>query len=220
MPPAYLPPAAVRRASYVALGVALLHIIFGAIVRISGSGMGCGDNWPTCQGYWLPPYLTRIDLAIELTHRYLAIALFASIAWLVLGAWRARADASVGGDGGVWNSARLALVLWFAPALFGAVTVYTGNPAWATVVHKLLATSLLAVLVISTIRAGGLGGSSIIGTTGEEFARIYEVVSRCVCVCVCVCLSSTPPRPAPSTNHCCRYARPKTHNRSSTTFPI
>lgn len=170
MPPAYLPPAAVRRASYVALGVALLHIIFGAIVRISGSGMGCGDNWPTCQGYWLPPYLTRIDLAIELTHRYLAIALFASIAWLVLGAWRARADASVGGDGGVWNSARLALVLWFAPALFGAVTVYTGNPAWATVVHKLLATSLLAVLVISTIRAGGLGGSSIIGTTGTRKA--------------------------------------------------
>ena len=35
-------PPSVRRAAYASLGVALLHIVFGAIVRISGSGMGCG----------------------------------------------------------------------------------------------------------------------------------------------------------------------------------
>jgi heme A synthase len=107
-----------------------------------------------------------MDLIIEVTHRYLAIALFASIAWLVLSAWRARSDASVGGSGGVWNAARLALGLWFAPALFGAVTVFTGNPAWATVVHKLLAAALLAVLTAATIRAGGLGGSRILAQLG------------------------------------------------------
>lgn len=164
-----LPPASVRRASYVALSVALVHIIFGAIVRISGSGMGCGDNWPKCYGYWIPPF-ERIDLIIEVTHRYLAIALFASIAWLVLAAWRSREAVAVRGDFGVWNAARLALALWFAPALFGAVTVFTGNPAWATVVHKLLAASLLAVLAVATIRAGGLGGTSILGTTGTRKA--------------------------------------------------
>ena len=43
-------PAPVRRAAYAALAVSLVHIIFGAIVRISGSGMGCGDHWPTCYG--------------------------------------------------------------------------------------------------------------------------------------------------------------------------
>jgi len=164
-----LPPAPVRRASYVALGVALVHIVFGAIVRISGSGMGCGDNWPKCYGYWFPPF-ERMDLVIEVMHRYLAIALFASIAWLVLAAYRARRNLSVGGSGGVWNAARLALGLWFAPALFGAVTVFTGNPPWATVVHKLLAASLLAVLVAATIRAGGLGGTSIRGATGPTKA--------------------------------------------------
>jgi cytochrome c oxidase assembly protein subunit 15 len=169
MPVSNLPPASVRRASYIALGVALVHIIFGAIVRISGSGMGCGENWPLCYGYLFPPF-ERMDLVIEVTHRYLAIALFASIAWLVLSAWRARGDASVGGNGGVWNAARLALGLWFAPALFGAVTVFTGNPAWATVVHKLLAASLIAVLVAATIRAGGMGGTTILGTTGTRKA--------------------------------------------------
>ena len=169
IPSTSLPPASVRRAAYIALAVALVHIVFGAIVRISGSGMGCGENWPKCYGYWFPPF-ERMDLVIEVTHRYLAIALFASIAYLVATVWRHRADSSVSGRGSVANSARLALGLWFAPALFGAVTVFTGNPAWATVVHKLLAAALIAVLVAATIRAGGLGGKSIATARGSSKA--------------------------------------------------
>ena len=111
-----------------------------------------------------------MDLIIEVMHRYLAIALFASIAVLVVAAWQHRRRSAVRGPGGVWNSARLALVLWFAPALFGAVTVFTGNPAWATVVHKLLATSLIAVLVVATVRAGGLGGVRILSAVGTPKA--------------------------------------------------
>ncbi len=162
-------PAPVRRAAYVALAVALVHIVFGAIVRISGSGMGCGDNWPKCYGYWFPPF-ERMDLVIEVMHRYLAIALFAAIAGLVATVWRFRSHGGVSGTGGVANSARLALGLWFAPALFGAVTVFTGNPAWATVVHKLLAASLIAVLLVATIRAGGLGGTGVLSTRGSSKA--------------------------------------------------
>lgn len=162
-------PASVRRAAFFALGVSLVHIIFGAIVRISGSGMGCGDHWPKCYDYWFPPF-DRMDLVIEVMHRYLAIVLFASIATLVVTAWRHRAVPAVGARGGVWKVALAAIMLWFAPALFGAVTVYTGNPAWATVVHKLLAATLLAVLVMATIRAGGLGGTSITSTRGTPKA--------------------------------------------------
>lgn len=164
-----LPTLRVRRASYIALAVAFIHIVFGAIVRISGSGMGCGDNWPKCFGYWIPPF-ERMDLIIEVTHRYLALALLVSLAWLVFVAWQHRAAPGVGGAGGPWNAARLALLLWFAPALFGAVTVFTGNPPWATVVHKLLAATLLAVLVVTTIRAGGLGGTVLSGLTGSQRA--------------------------------------------------
>ena len=156
-------PASVRRLSLAALGVALLHIIFGAIVRISGSGMGCGDHWPTCYGYWIPPF-ERMDLVIEVMHRYLALALFVAVASLAVAAWRARAVPAVGEAGGVWPAARLAVGLWFAPALFGAVTVFTGNPAWATVVHKLLAASLLAVLVTAAMRAGMLGRAALVPT--------------------------------------------------------
>jgi heme a synthase len=43
-------------------------ILFGAVVRITGSGAGCGNHWPTCQGVVLPPEPTTKTL-IELTHR-------------------------------------------------------------------------------------------------------------------------------------------------------
>lgn len=146
-------PATVRRAAWMALGTSIVHVVFGAVVRISGSGMGCGDHWPKCYGYWFPPF-SRMDLVIEVLHRYLALGLFAAIAALLFAAWRARPAPGVAGRGGVLRAAGLATGLWFAPALFGAVTVYTGNPAWATVVHKLLAASLIGVLVAAVVRAG------------------------------------------------------------------
>ena len=46
---------ALRRLAYSTLGLAYALIVFGAIVRISGSGMGCGDHWPRCFGSWFPP---------------------------------------------------------------------------------------------------------------------------------------------------------------------
>ena len=163
------PPAAVRRAALTALAVSFVHVVFGAIVRISGSGMGCGENWPKCYGYWFPP-LSRPDLVIEVTHRYLAAALFVAIAALFATAWRHREAPGVAGRGGPLRAAGLAVALWFAPALFGAVTVFLGNAPWATVVHKLLATSLLGVLTAAAMRAGGLGAPAATSQTGSARA--------------------------------------------------
>lgn len=154
-------PPAVRRTAWVALTVAVVHVVFGAIVRISGSGMGCGDHWPKCYGYWFPPF-SRMDLVIEVLHRYLAVGLFVAIAVMLAAAWRARRVPGIRGPGGVWRAAGLATGLWFAPALFGAVTVYTGNPAWATVVHKLLAASLIGVLAAAVVRADGMGAAPML----------------------------------------------------------
>ena len=39
-----------RRLAYLALFLAYAQIVFGAIVRITDSGMGCGDHWPKCNG--------------------------------------------------------------------------------------------------------------------------------------------------------------------------
>src|SRR5688572_10948635 len=56
------------RFATVLLGYLLLVIVFGAWVRITGSGAGCGDHWPTCQGVVLPRSPSQATL-IEYTHR-------------------------------------------------------------------------------------------------------------------------------------------------------
>jgi heme A synthase len=150
---------AVRRLSIAALVVACLHLVFGAIVRISGSGMGCGDNWPKCYGYWIPPF-SRPDLIVEVSHRYLASILVITVSSMALVAFRHRGVAGVSGRGGVLRSALGAVAAVFAAAILGGVTVKMGNAPWATVAHWLVAMTLLAMVATTAIRAGTLGGTS------------------------------------------------------------
>lgn len=56
------------RLAWITLGYTVLVILFGAWVRISGSGAGCGQHWPTCQGEVIP-HPRSVQMAIELTHR-------------------------------------------------------------------------------------------------------------------------------------------------------
>jgi heme A synthase len=150
---------ALRRFSYAALVVAFTHLVFGAIVRISGSGMGCGDHWPLCYGRLFPP-MNRPDLIVEWTHRLLAsILVFTVLAFAVV-AWRARREPRVGGRGGVLRAALVAVASVIAAALLGAVTVKLGNTPYATVAHWLLAMTLFATLAVAAMRAGALGGES------------------------------------------------------------
>lgn len=43
-------------------------ILWGAWVRITGSGAGCGDHWPTCHGEVIP-HSPSAETLIEFTHR-------------------------------------------------------------------------------------------------------------------------------------------------------
>jgi len=148
-----------RRFSYAALFVAFTHLVFGAIVRISGSGMGCGDHWPLCYGHLFPP-MDRPDLVVEWTHRLLASILVVTVATFAVVASRARREPRVGGRGGVLRAVLLALGAVVAAAILGAVTVKLGNTPYATVAHWLLAMTLFATLGAAAIRAGAMGGSA------------------------------------------------------------
>jgi heme A synthase len=160
---------AVRRLSLVALGVACLHLVFGAIVRISGSGMGCGDNWPKCYGHWFPP-LDRPDLIVEVSHRYLASILTFAVLSLWVVAYRKRDEPGVGGAGGPLRSALGAVGAVVTAAVLGGVTVKLGNTHWATVAHWLVAMTLLALVATTAIRAGALGGASSLVQRGSQRA--------------------------------------------------
>ncbi len=119
-----------RRLSIAALVLAFAHLVFGGIVRITGSGMGCGDHWPKCHGAWFPP-LDRPDLVIELTHRYLAAFLILSLVALAVAAWRRRGEPGVGGRGGVLRSslAAVGVVVACAVALAARLPLGLRQPA-------------------------------------------------------------------------------------------
>src|SRR5258708_38923920 len=111
----------IRRVAIVALALAFVHVVFGAIVRISGSGMGCGDHWPTCAGYWIPP-MNRPDILIEVTHRYLATILSLAVAGLAFTALRERDTPKVAGRLSPTRSAFAAAAAVLAAATTGALT--------------------------------------------------------------------------------------------------
>jgi heme a synthase len=75
-----------RRFAWVVLGWNFLVVLWGAYVRASGSGAGCGSHWPLCNGEVVPraPQMATI---IEFTHRISSGAALALVATLCLWAF-------------------------------------------------------------------------------------------------------------------------------------
>jgi heme A synthase len=74
--------------SWALLGYNLLVILWGAYVRASGSGAGCGAHWPLCNGVVLPQS-GQITTLIEFTHRMMSGLTVLFAIGLVVWAWRA-----------------------------------------------------------------------------------------------------------------------------------
>ena len=75
------------RYAWAFLAYLLLVILFGAWVRITHSGAGCGSHWPTCHGH-IVPIDPSIETIIEFSHRLTSGLL--GIFGLVLLGWAAR----------------------------------------------------------------------------------------------------------------------------------
>lgn len=143
-----------------ALILGFAQVVFGAVVRITGSGMGCGDSWPDCYGSFTPAHSGQ-TLLVEISHRYGAAALSFAIAALAVASWLKRREPGVGGPRGVLRASVLAIVLVVVAALFGAVTVKLALHPWVVVTHLAIAMALLGVLVAVVARAGGLGALAV-----------------------------------------------------------
>ncbi|MGA2589156.1 MAG: COX15/CtaA family protein [Bryobacteraceae bacterium] len=79
-----------RRFSLAAWGVLaynILVVLWGAFVRATGSGAGCGDRWPLCNGT-VVPRAPRIETIIEFTHRATSGLALAGVAGLAIWAFR------------------------------------------------------------------------------------------------------------------------------------
>ena len=68
------------------LGYTVLVIVWGAFVRATGAGAGCGSHWPLCNGEVLPPS-PSVETLIELSHRLSSGLLGLFVAAFVVGAF-------------------------------------------------------------------------------------------------------------------------------------
>jgi heme A synthase len=121
-----------------------LLIVLGAVVRITGSGMGCGDHWPLCNGHLFPP-LDDIGTVIEWSHRLVAALVSILVVTLAGYDWwlhRPSAHPPV-------RPSFVALGLLIVQVLLGAITVKLELPAWSVVLHLGTAMLLLATLLIA-----------------------------------------------------------------------
>ena len=108
------------RYAWLVVGYTVLVIVWGAMVRATGSGAGCGNHWPLCNGQVIP-VSPSVHTIIEFTHRMMT----GGSAFLVLGLliWTYRS--TVRGQ-----TARVAAVLsgvlLLNEALLGALLVKLG----------------------------------------------------------------------------------------------
>jgi len=129
----------------------ILVVLWGAYVRATGSGAGCGNHWPACNGQIIPraPQAATI---IEFTHRATSglalVAVVALIAW----AFRGFPPGHI-----VRRTAALSGVFIVTEALIGAALVrlehVAANPSvargWSLSLHLINTFMLLAVLALT-----------------------------------------------------------------------
>jgi len=133
-------------------------VVFGGIVRITGSGMGCGDDWPRCNGQWIPEF--TLETLIEYTHRLLAAGIGLVVLAVFAYALVHRHKPGFSGRGGLLRPLALGAVLLIFQIALGAITVRLELPTEVTVAHFVTALLFMATLIVTAVRAGTFGDAA------------------------------------------------------------
>jgi len=144
-------------------------VLWGAYVRASGSGAGCGSHWPLCTGVVIPrsPALATI---IELTHRVTSGAALLLVVGLFVWSLRAFPKGSP-----VRVGAGLSLAFMLGEALLGAGLVLfelvahndSLTRAFSLAAHLLNTFLLLGALALTGWWASGGSAPEFRGQTGR-----------------------------------------------------
>jgi len=105
------------RFAWLTLAYNIAVILWGAYVRATGSGAGCGNRWPLCNGAVLLR-TPQAQTIIEFTHRLTSALAVVLVSSLLVWCWRNTSK----GDWARYSSL-LALLLLFNEALLGALLV-------------------------------------------------------------------------------------------------
>ncbi len=148
----------------------LLVIAWGAYVRATGSGAGCGAHWPLCNGVVIPRNV-KIETLVEFSHRLSSGLTLVLMVILVIWAFRAFSKGNL-----IRKAASLALLFTLTEAMVGAGLVLFAlvaenssvTRAFTMMVHLVNTFLLLGALVLTAWWATRGAPDHLIwpGTTG------------------------------------------------------
>lgn len=121
------------RFSYAVLALNVLVIIWGAFVRATGSGAGCGSNWPLCNGEVIPRP-EQIETMIEFSHRVTSGLALLAVLGMVIWGFRAYPKGHPVRAGVVWSGIFIIVEALVGAALvlleFTAFNISVGRAIW------------------------------------------------------------------------------------------
>jgi len=118
-----LPSPALRMFAWGVLAYFIAVILWGTLVRATGSGAGCGAHWPLCNGTVLQ-HSPRVDTMIEFTHRITSGISLLSVVGLLIWAYAGTVR------GHLARAAAIASVVFtLLEAVLGALLVKLGYTA-------------------------------------------------------------------------------------------
>ncbi len=151
-------------------------IVLGGITRVSGSGLGCEDDWPLCQGKPYPPLNTLA--IIEYMHRTVAATITFLILATLIGTFMVKGTSQ--------RSRRLAIAslgLVIFQAILGAITVWGELPPSIVTAHLGTAMIYFAVTILTAYSIAIDRGAPafIVGAgrdPGIEEDRVFTLYAR------------------------------------------
>ena len=145
-----------ERFAWFAVGYNVLVVLWGALVRATGSGAGCGNHWPLCNGQ-VVPVSPRVDTIIEFTHRMMTSGSIFIVLALLIWVFRAFHKGQAARAAAVAST-----ILLVNEAILGALLVklgyVTGNQSLGRVVmlsiHLGNTLLLIAALTLTAVFVG------------------------------------------------------------------
>ena len=159
-------PTRLARYAWFVLAWNVLVILWGAYVRATGSGAGCGAHWPLCNGEVLPRAPTA-EMLVEFSHRLSSGLALIAVAVLAVQVWR-----TVAAGNPARRAAAASLAFIIVEALLGAglvlfrLVAQDESLARAMVMPLHLANTLILLLCL-TLTAHFLSGGAPLAISGR-----------------------------------------------------
>nr|WP_163969785.1 COX15/CtaA family protein [Oceanobacillus halotolerans] len=127
-----------KKLTFITIVLTYFLIVFGGYVASSESGMGCGPDWPLCNGEVIPEL--QGETLIEFGHRVIGAILFIFTSIIF---WKLKTE----DNSKVRHVANWLLTLLIIQLIMGAIVVFYHLPPVIITIHLLIAMIFLALLI-------------------------------------------------------------------------